>query len=344
MSDHRHGSVTAEAPRNDYGSGVFFPAPTLAISAPYSAPKQQSVFETAGSREDAEKEKDRQRKAADAERVATLLEFDVEFEHAVLYRSLQFAFDDVNPAPALDLTAGSDLIKGNWQTHIGAMVGKETASAVAESLIQRRIKEFAALRESEDGPGVDTRMAIGKELGRISRFRENAYFGELCTHMETRLAAGDHGAVKACLRRLGKMKVSSNRLPPGTYGEHGEFISFEGDPALLSRGYRDYLEQHFAADEFENDRPEWAELETSTEDLQQQGPTDKELRVVWGALKSGKAAGADDCPREAYETASEALDDFLYLVAACIHQQRFPPMVALVMFVLLHKAAGTYVT
>jgi hypothetical protein len=127
-------------------------APTLAISAPYSAPKQQSVFETAGSREDAEKEKDRQRKAADAERVATLLEFDVEFEHAVLYRSLQFAFDDVNPAPALDLTAGSDLIKGNWQTHIGAMVGKETASAVAESLIQRRIKEFAALRESEDGP------------------------------------------------------------------------------------------------------------------------------------------------------------------------------------------------
>jgi hypothetical protein len=61
--------------------------------------------------------------------VATLLEFDVEFEHAVLYRSLQFAFDDVNPAPALDLTAGSDLIKGNWQTHIGAMVGKETASA-----------------------------------------------------------------------------------------------------------------------------------------------------------------------------------------------------------------------
>ena len=93
--------------------------------------------------------------------------------------------------------------------------------------------------------------------------------------METRLAAGDHGAVKACLRRLGKMKVSSNRLPPGTYGEHGEFISFEGDPALLSRGYRDYLEQHFAADEFEHDRPEWAELETSTEDLQQQGPTDK---------------------------------------------------------------------
>ena len=136
MSDHRHGSVTAEAPRNDYGSGVFFPAPTLAISAPYSAPKQQSVFETAGSREDAEKEKDRQRKAADAERVATLLEFDVEFEHAVLYRSLQFAFDDVNPAPALDLTAGSDLIKGNWQTHIGAMVGKETASAVAESLLR----------------------------------------------------------------------------------------------------------------------------------------------------------------------------------------------------------------
>ena len=61
------------------------------------------------------------------------------------------------------------------------------------------------------------------------------------------------------------MKVSSNRLPPGTYGEHGEFISFEGDPALLSRGYRDYLEQHFAADEFEHDRPEWAELETSTD-------------------------------------------------------------------------------
>jgi hypothetical protein len=136
------------------------------------------------------------------------------------------------------------------------------------------------------------------------------------------------------------MKVSSNRLPPGTYGEHGEFISFEGDPAMLSRGYRDYLEQHFAADEFEHDRPEWAELETSTEDLQQQGPTDKELRVVWGALKSGKAAGADDCPREAYETASEALDDFLYLVAACIHQQRFPPMVALVMFVLLYKGSG----
>jgi hypothetical protein len=49
-----------------------------------------------------------------------------------------------NPAPALDLTAGSDLTKGNWQTNIGAMVvGKETASAVAESLIQRRIKEFA---------------------------------------------------------------------------------------------------------------------------------------------------------------------------------------------------------
>jgi hypothetical protein len=44
----------------------------------------------------------------------------------------------------------------------------------------------------------------------------------------------------------------SNRLPPGTYGEHGEFISFEGDPALLSRGYRDYLEQHFAA--YKNDK------------------------------------------------------------------------------------------
>eukprot|EP01046_Picozoa_sp_COSAG06_P117938 COSAG06_NODE_65051_length_258_cov_0.572327_1_plen_58_part_10 len=58
MSDHRHGSVTAEAPRNDYGcSGVFFPAPTLAVSTPYSAPKQQSVFETAGSREEAEKGK-----------------------------------------------------------------------------------------------------------------------------------------------------------------------------------------------------------------------------------------------------------------------------------------------
>jgi hypothetical protein len=54
MNDHRHGSVTAEAPRNDYGSGVFFSAPTLAVSAPYSASKQQSVFETAGSREDAD--------------------------------------------------------------------------------------------------------------------------------------------------------------------------------------------------------------------------------------------------------------------------------------------------
>ena len=83
MNDQTYGSVTTEAPRNDYGSGVFFPAPTLAVSAPYSASKQ-SVFVTAGSRADAEKEKDRQRKKADAERVAKLLEFDVEFEHAVL--------------------------------------------------------------------------------------------------------------------------------------------------------------------------------------------------------------------------------------------------------------------
>ena len=31
------------------------------------------------------------------------------------------------------------------------------------------------------------------------------------------------------------------------------------------------------------------------------GPTDKELRMVWGALKSGKAAGVEDYyPREAY--------------------------------------------
>eukprot|EP01046_Picozoa_sp_COSAG06_P044116 COSAG06_NODE_5893_length_3186_cov_4.006396_4_plen_85_part_00 len=29
MNDHGHGSVTTEAPRDDYGSGVFFPAPTL---------------------------------------------------------------------------------------------------------------------------------------------------------------------------------------------------------------------------------------------------------------------------------------------------------------------------
>ena len=46
-------------------------------------------------------------------------------------------------------------------------------------------------------------------------------------------------------------KVGSSKLPAGTYDEHGVFTSFEGDPALLSEGYRSYLEQHFAADEFE---------------------------------------------------------------------------------------------
>ena len=34
MNDHRHGSITVQPPRNDYGSGVYFPAPTLAVSAP----------------------------------------------------------------------------------------------------------------------------------------------------------------------------------------------------------------------------------------------------------------------------------------------------------------------
>ena len=118
------------------------------------------------------------------------------------------------------------------------------------------------------------------------------------------------------------------------------FTSFEGDPALLSEGYRSYLEQHFAADEFEDDRPPWSELDTSLEDLQSVGATDKELRLVWKSMPRGKAGGADDVTREAIDSCPEALDDLLHLTAACIQQGKFPPTVALVLFVLIYKGTG----
>ena len=66
---------------------------------------------------------------------------------------------------------------------------------------------------------------------------------------------------------------------------------------MLSEGYRSYLERHFAADEYEPDRPRWSELNTSPEDLQKIGPTDKELRLVWKSMPRGKAAGGDDVAR-----------------------------------------------
>ena len=50
----------------------------------------------------------------------------------------------------------------------------------------------------------------------MSRFRENCYFADVCTYMEDRLGAGDHTAVKRCLRRLGRKKVGSSKLPAGT--------------------------------------------------------------------------------------------------------------------------------
>ena len=43
-------------------------------------------------------------------------------------------------------------------------------------------------------------MDFGRELGRISRFREHSHFAAICDYMEARAEAGDHDAVKRCLK------------------------------------------------------------------------------------------------------------------------------------------------
>ena len=57
-------------------------------------------------------------------------------------------------------------------------------------------------------------------------------------------------------------------------------------------------------------------------------------------MPRGKAGGADDVTREAIDSCPEALDDLLHLTAACIQQGKFPPTVALVLFVLIYKGTG----
>ena len=90
--------------------------------------------------------------------------------------------------------------------------------------------------------------------------------------MEARDVAGDHHAVKRSLQRLGRKKYGATVLPSGSTDENGNFVSFEGDVAKLCEGYHSYLERHFAADEFEEDRPVWSKLKTSWDDRKQIGP------------------------------------------------------------------------
>ena len=57
-------------------------------------------------------------------------------------------------------------------------------------------------------------------------------------------------------------------------------------------------------------------------------------------MPRGKAAGGDDVTREAVDACAEALDDLLHLTAACLQQGKFPPTVALVLFLLIYKGSG----
>ena len=108
----------------------------------------------------------------------------------------------------------------------------------------------------------------------------------------------------------------------------------------LNEGNRRYLESHFAADEYEADRPAWPELSTTRKDRERIGPAAGELLTVYRACDRGKAFGADGLPKEAYEESPEALNDFLEIVEASIFQEQVCDWMMMVMFVLLYKGKG----
>ena len=155
--------------------------------------------ETAGGCEDVQRETDRKEKLVETERISALMSVDVEFEHVVLFRSLQYSFDSANPLPVVDLAGEADPTAESWTTFIGPTVGSATAAAAAEDVIRRREQAFEELRLQGDGPDIGARMDFGRELGRISRFREHSHFAAICDYMEARVEAGDHDAVKRCL-------------------------------------------------------------------------------------------------------------------------------------------------
>ena len=116
-------------------------------------------------------------------------------------------------------------------------------------------------------------------------------------------------------------KVRAHKTAEGSYDAHGVFTSYDGDDVKLAEGGRDYLEQHFAADDFEADRPAWPPLKTTREERREIGPTEEELRVVWRACSEQKAFGVDGIPKEATTASDACLDDLLRLVGASIFQE-----------------------
>ena len=279
---------------------------------------------------------------ADRQWKAEVKTIDVEFEHAVWARAAAYAFDIVNPMPGVDVTipVGIEPGKSTWFQHVGSMVGDETAAAAAESLVIRREAKFAEIRAAGGEPTREVRAQYGTELGRINLHRERMYFEGVCEHLEDAVKRRDWAAHKKCLARLGKSKVRPNKTADGAYDEHGVFTSFEGDAAMLTESNRDYLKQHFAADEFEPGRPEWPELSTTKEDRLDIGPSRDELMTVWEACSLGRAFGADQIPKEATAASPDCLEDFLRVVGASIFQEDVSSGMMLVMFVLLYKGKG----
>ena len=176
---------------------------------------------------------------------------------------------------------------------------------------------------------------------------ESIFIGNVCISRESVSILRTRWSVEIGLRtrsaylaRLGKSKVRPNKTADGAYDEHGVFTSFEGDAAKLTESNRDYLEQHFAADEFEPDRPAWPVLSTTKEDRRDIGPSRDELLTVWEACSLGRAFGADQIPKEATAASPDCLEDFLRVVGASIFQEDVSPGMMLVMFVLLYKGKG----
>ena len=282
--------------------------------------------------------------AADARRIDHLLSMDVEFRHAVTARAAQHAFDSI-PETSLE---GLDLKKpkhadpnlSSWLLH-GVVTGSaaERAASDASALMKEREEHFEWLRENG---GVQTadRMKWGQRLGKFNRFREAQYHSAVCDELEDAIEREDYGSFKKCMARLGKRKSKPNKMAEGSYDEHGVFTSYEGDMTKLNEGNRRYLESHFAADEYEADRPAWPELSTTRKDRERIGPAAGELLTVYRACDRGKAFGADGLPKEAYEESPEALNDFLEIVEASIFQEQVCDWMMMVMFVLLYKGKG----
>ena len=170
-----------------------------------------------------------------------------------------------------------------------------------------------------------------------------AVIESVCMYMQACFEAEDYTELKRCQKRLCKQRVTRSEIPSGNDDADGDgtmrYVSFDGDVDKLNAAFRQYLSDHFTADEYEPERREWADI-GSVESRAGDVPTEEQLDAVWKSCPWSKAGGVDDLPKEAVDVCASIKQDVFKLVCAMWVTEVVPHSVVVVVFVMLHKGKG----